>query len=471
MHSAPGERVAVTIASLLRLAWPIIISRSTQVVVGLADAVMVAHLGESALASATTGAMNSNLVFILPMGTVFIVSSFASQSFGAGDLGGARRYAFYGLAIAGLAQVLCMALLPVLPAGLSLFEYTPEVRDGVRTYLQVRLLSGGLVVGFEALANYYAGLGNTRLPMVASLAAMGLNILGNWLLIDGHFGLPALGVAGAAWASVISTGISFVGLLAVFLVQGGSARWPRLHGREFLRTLRFGFPSGLNWFFEFLAYSFFVNVVVAGLGTTVLAALMAVMQLNSMAFMPAFAIGSAGAIVVGQAIGASARDEVPRAVRLTFVLTGCWQGLVGLVFLLAPRWAFMPFTGGVSEGELLDTGARMLRLSVAWQLFDAMVTTLAEALRAAGDTTFTLWMRMALAWFLFVPGAWVSVRVLGGGEVAAMLWLTVYIGGLALALYLRFRGGAWRRFNLLEQDFPPGVRTKVPPDPSSRDPK
>src|SRR5687767_3859498 len=104
MHSAPGGRVAAPIPSLLRLAWPIIISRSTQVVVGLADALMVAHLGEASLAAVTTGALNVTLVFILPMCTVFIVSSFASQYFGSGDAAGARRYAFYGLAIAGLAQ-------------------------------------------------------------------------------------------------------------------------------------------------------------------------------------------------------------------------------------------------------------------------------------------------------------------------------------------------------------------------------
>ncbi|MFL5351767.1 MATE family efflux transporter [Archangium sp.] len=450
MQSAPGERVAVTIPSLVRLAWPIVISRSTQVVVGLADAIMVAHLGESALAAATTGALNSTLVFMLPMGTVFIVSSFASQSFGAKDLAGARRYGFYGLLLALLSQVLCVALLPLLPAGLSLLQYAPEVREGVGGYLQVRLLSLGLVVGFEALASYYAGLGNTRLPMVASVIAMVLNVPGNWALINGHFGLPALGVVGAAWANVGATGIGFLLLLAVFLAQGGEARWPRLHGREFVKMLRFGLPSGVNWFLEFLAYTFFVNVVVAGLGTTVLAALMAVMQLNSMAFMPAFAIASAGAIVVGQAIGASARDEVPRTVWLTFALAGCWQGAVGLLFLLAPRWTFSIFTRGESpQDELLALGARMLMLSVAWQLFDALATTFTEALRAAGDTAFTLWARLGIAWLVFVPGAWVSVRVYGAGEVAAMLWLTAYIGLLALLLYLRFRGGAWRRFNLL----------------------
>jgi multidrug resistance protein, MATE family len=461
MHGAPGERVGANISSLLRLAWPIIVSRSMQVVVGLADALMVAHLGEDALAAVTTGAMNALLVFMLPMGTVFIISSFASQYYGSGDMAGARRYAFYGLVIAGFAQALCLALLPLLPPLLGLFEYTPVVREGVREYLQARLLAGGLVVGFEALANYYAGLGNTRLPMVASVVAMVFNVAGNWLLIDGRLGLPALGVAGAAWASVIATGVSFLWLAVAFVVGGRrlGVLLPRLHGRELLRTLRFGLPSGFNWFFEFLAFNFFVNVVVAGLGTTALAAMMAVFQLNSVAFMPAFATASAGAIVVGQAIGAGEKDDVPRAVRLTLWLTGGWQSAVGLLYLLVPALLFAPFARGEEAGVLLATGARMLRLSAAWQLFDATAITLAEALRAAGDTAYPLWVRLALAWLLFVPGAYVSVRWFDGGEVVAMLWLVAYIGGLALVLFLRFRGGAWRRFSLME-----------PSEPSSRAP-
>ncbi len=448
--AAPGPRVAVSIPSLLRLAWPIIVSRSTQVVGGLADGLMVAHLGEDSLASVTTGAMNAMSVFILPMGTVFIISSFASQYFGSGDMAGARRYAFYGLLIAGIAQVLCLALIPLLPAGLALFEYSPAVREGVREYVRIRLWGGLAVVGVEALGNYYSGLGNTRLPMVLSLVGMVLDIVGNWLLIDGHLGFPALGATGAAWSTVASAVVGFGGLLWVFLWEGRGTGLPRLSLHEFLRTLRYGLPSGLNWFFEFLAYSFFANVVVAGLGTTALAGLMAVMQLNNVAFMPAFAVASAGAIVVGQAIGASARDEVSRAVRLTFFLAAGWQLAVGVLFLVVPEWAFAPFASGETTGSLLSMGARLLRLSVAWQLSDAAATTLAEALRAAGDTAFTLWVRLAIAWFLFVPGTWLSVHHFGAGAEVAMLWLVVWSGGLALALYFRFKGGAWRRFNLVE---------------------
>jgi MATE family multidrug resistance protein len=422
-------------------------------VVGICDAAMVAHLGEGALAATTGGAMNTFALFILPMGVVFIVSSFSSQLFGRGDPAGARRYAFYGLAVAAATQVLGVAGAPLAEGALARLAYAPEVRAVMADYLAVRLWSGGAAIGLEALANYYGGLGNTRLPMRASVAAMVLNVAGNWALIDGHLGAPALGVRGAALASALSTGAAFAGLLAVFLAEGRRAGVvvPRLSGRELGRMLRFGAPSGLNWFFEFLAYAFFVNVVVAGLGTTAVAALLTVIQVNAVAFMPAFGLASAGAILVGQAIGAGARDEVPRVVRLTFAAAATWQGAVGLAYLLFPEGFFVPFAGDALAGAaLLATGRRMLALSAAWQIFDAAAATLAEALRAAGDTAFTMWARLAVAWLVFAPGSWLTVHRLGGGEMGAVGWLVAYLGLLALVLWLRFRGGAWRRLELVD---------------------
>ena len=314
-----AEQASAVLRTLARLAWPIVVSRATQVVVGLSDAVMVAHLGPPSLAATTTGATNSYAAFILPMGVVFVVASFSSQLAGMGDRAGARRYGWYGLAVAAATELAVVAALPLVPAALAALPYAPDVRALLADYLRVRLLGAGAAVGIEALASYYGGLGNTRLPMRASVAAMLLNVAGNWLLIDGHLGAPALGVRGSALASVAATTIAFAGLVAVFVAQGRRQGTPRpLALAELGRLLRFGLPSGFNWFFEFLAYAFFVNVIVTGLGTTSLAALMAVIQLNSVAFMPAFGIASAGAILVGQAIGAARRDAVPRLVLLTF---------------------------------------------------------------------------------------------------------------------------------------------------------
>lgn len=448
--SAAEARLPVSLGSLFRLAWPIIISRSTQTVIGVSDAVLVADLGSAAVAATSTGAFNTFAILIFPMGILFIVSSFASQLYGQQDLPGARRFGFYGLVIAAVTQAVCMLGAVAVPYLLAPLSYQPDVRQLMTSYLQVRLMCGGAAMGIEALANYYGGIGNTRLPMFASLFAMVLNVVLNVLLIKGELGLPALGVTGSALASAIATWVAFLALAWVFWREDPHV--PQLRMRELKRMLAFGLPSGLNWFFEFFAFNVFINVVVAGLGTVALAAMMSVLQLNSMSFMPAFGLASAGAILVGQSIGAKDKDEVPRIVGLTLRSTLLWQGAVGVSYLLVPALLMRPFAQGnaADAAAMIEVGARMLMLSAAWQLFDATVNTVAEALRAAGDTAFTLKARLLLAWGVFFPGSWVSIRMLGGTDVEAMLWVVGYLGLLALVLWLRFKSGRWRDLELVE---------------------
>lgn len=453
MIPAPAP-VPASLRTLLTLAWPIIVSRASQTIVGLSDTLMVAHLGASALAATATGSLNAMTVLIMPMGVTFIVSSFSSQLFGKGDLAGARRYGWYGLFVAAGTFVLSLATLPFIDPVLAQLSYTAEVRALMTAYLQVRLLSAGAAIGIEALSNYYGGLGRTRPGMAANLVAMVFNVLGNWALIDGHLGLPGLGVVGAAWASTVSTVIAFVGFGLYFWREGRGVARTRLALPEFTRMLRFGLPSGFNWLFEFGAYVFFTNVVVAGLGTAALAAMNSVMSINSVSFMPAFGLSSAGAILVGQAIGAARKDDVGGVVKLTALTALVWQGSVGVVCLLFAAPLIAPFAQGEGAAEVATIGARMLMLSAAWQVFDAVSMTVAEALRGAGDTLFPMAARIALAWIIFVPGSYYAVRELGWGDVGAIAWLVIYLAMLALVVTLRFRAGSWRDIALVDGPVP-----------------
>jgi MATE family multidrug resistance protein len=286
--------------------------------------------------------------------------------------------------------------------------------------------------------------------MVVNLVAMALNVALNWALINGVGPVPALGVMGAALASTVSTWAAFLGFFGFFLREGRALPKPTLSVAEFGRMLRFGLPSGFNWFFEFFAFIFFVNVVVAGLGTPAVAALNSVIQLNSVSFMPSFAVASAGAVLVGQAIGAGRKDDVPRVVAMSAGTAAVWMSAAGLLYLFIPGVLLLPFARGDDAEAVMTFGVRMLMVSAAWQLFDASATSLAECLRGAGDTLFPLVVRLVIAWAVFVPGAWVTVRHFGGGDVGAMAWLVTYLALLALVLFLRFRSGKWRELELLE---------------------
>src|SRR4029453_5703908 len=116
----------------------------------------------------------------------------------------------------------------------------------------------------------------------------------HWVFISAHPGAPELGVRGAAIASSLASWLAFALLLGLFVGRSGVAKRSATTLRTTLRLgelgrmLRFGLPNGLNWALEFGAFSVFVNVIVVDLGTTALAGLMAVVQVNSVSFMPAF---------------------------------------------------------------------------------------------------------------------------------------------------------------------------------------
>ncbi len=446
--------------TLLTLAWPIVLARATQSVVGFSDALMVAPLGEEPLAAVTTGALNTFAAVILPMGTVFILQSFAAQLRGRGELEAVRRYAVYGLLLSVLAGLIAAASVPLVPWILGRFKYAPAVHDAMATYMQIRLLSVLAVVGSEALANWYGGLGNTRIAMIVGVVTMISNVGLNWLLIEPRLGLPGYGVAGAAWASTLASFLGFAVVAFAFARRYGFEGEPprgadggRLRARELLRVLRFGLPNGVNWFLEFAAFSLFINVVVAHLGTTVLAGFNVVMQINSISFMPAFGLSSAGAILVGEAIGRRAHHEVWPIVRRTGTIACAWMVTIGALYLVAPARLIGLFRPrDVPAEALVSVGATMLMMSAVWQLFDGLGLTLGEALRAAGDTTWCMIARILLAWAVFTPIAWIAILVLGGGVVTMMIAMIVYIAILAGLFGFRFASGKWKQIELVETE-------------------
>jgi MATE family multidrug resistance protein len=175
-----------------------------------------------------------------------------------------------------------------------------------------------------------------------------------------------------------------------------------------------------------------------------------VIAVNSLAFMPAFGLASAGAILAGQAIGRGARGDVWPQMKITLACTGAWMGAIGVIELLFPASVLSLFAD--RDSPLVTIGAPMLAISALWQVFDAIGITVAETLRAAGDTTWTALVRLAIAWLVFAPSAYLVVKYTTGGATGAMACLVAYLAILAVALALRFRHGAWRRIELIEPD-------------------
>jgi MATE family multidrug resistance protein len=446
---------AVPLSPLIALALPMVLARATQSVMTFADALLVKHLGTDAIAASATGGFNVFLFAMLPLGIVFIVQSFVAQLAGRGDADDAPRFAWYGLGISALAGVVAIALIPGIRPLLELTDYSPGVQDQMAEYMTIRMYGVTAIVAVEALGNWYGGLGNTWMALVASVISMVVDLFLNWVLIFGKLGAPELGVNGAALSSTIGSWVGFAVLAVAFHRRWGGA--PRGHARlglsrrELYRVFRFGLPNGMNWFLEFAAFQLvFVNFVFSGLGDELVAALNVVIAINSVSFMPAFGLASAGAILAGQAIGRNDRDAVWPQVKTTLLCTMTWMGAIGACYVLVPVPLMDLFNEGGRSAALVTTGATMLAISAAWQLFDAIGITLSETLRSAGDTFWTAAARFVLAWAVFLPAAFYVVREQDGGALGAMACLIGYLALLAGVFAYRFKSGAWRRIELIE---------------------
>jgi MATE family multidrug resistance protein len=446
---------AAPLRLLIVLALPMVLARATQAVMTFADALLVKHLGTDAIAASASGGFNVFLFAILPMGVVFIVQSFVAQLVGRGDADDTPRFAWYGIFISGASGVLALALIPGIGPLLETTSYSPAVKAQMAEYMEIRMYGVAAIVAVEALGNWYGGLGNTWMALVASVISMAVDLFLNWVLIFGKLGAPEMGVNGAALSSAIGSWVGFLFLAVAFYRRWGGA--PRGRARlglslgELYRVLRFGLPNGMNWFLEFAAFQLvFVNLVFSDLGDDLVAALNVVIAINSVSFMPAFGLASAGAILAGQAIGRGDRDAVWPQVKVTLLCTMAWMGAIGVVYLAIPATLMDLFNEGGGAAALVTTGATMLAISAAWQLFDAIGITLSETLRAAGDTFWTAAARLVLAWAVFVPASYYVVEHADGGAIGAMICLASYVALLAVAFIFRFKSGAWRSIELIE---------------------
>jgi MATE family multidrug resistance protein len=166
--------------------------------------------------------------------------------------------------------------------------------------------------------------------------------------------------------------------------------------------------------------------------------------------MPAFGLASAGAILVGESIGRREYAECRRFVRLTLIAAAGWMASVGTLYFWLPEPLLRLFAQpGASLEVFLATGSLMLSFSAFWQIFDATGITLSESLRAAGDTTWCMIVRVLLAWCVFIPGGWYFILYRGGGVTEVMSLMVGYIMVLASAFALRFLSGKWQNIDLL----------------------
>jgi putative MATE family efflux protein len=201
------------------LAYPVIITMLSQTLMWLADTAMVGRLGTAQLGAVGLGGNIIWTFFALFNGLMSSANTFIAQDYGAKRYGHIGKIAWHYIYVAIVSYLVLLALVPSTGPVLKLIRPSAEVEGYSSIYIRIRLYSGIGVFTSFALSGFFRGIGNTKTPMRIAIVANSFNVVGNYLLIFGKFGFPRMEVTGAALATFLSTILSAVLHLSIFLAD------------------------------------------------------------------------------------------------------------------------------------------------------------------------------------------------------------------------------------------------------------
>lgn len=451
---------------ILRLALPAVGEQLLSLMVGLVDTFLVGHLGQEALAAVGLAnqwvLMATTLFGAVAVGTTALIA----RAVGAKDWPLANRALRQSIVLSGGIGLLSTGLgLALAGPAVNLLGAGPDTYALATSYLRIVA-----AIFFFSTLMFMAnaamrGAGDTRTPLLVMLVVNGLNAGLAWILVNGKWGLPQLGVAGSAVGA--ATGRTIGGLLAIFLLlrgrRGLRLSLARLRPDFGLigRILRVGLPSGAESLLFRTAQMTFFRVV-AGLGTAAIAAQQVALNATSISFLPGFGFAVAGTTLVGQSLGAQDPHRAERSGYSAFLWGAGFMIGIGLILLAFPGWFMRFFT---TDPEVIARGIVPLRIIGLAQPALAAAMIFAGALRGAGDTRAPMWINTTSLWLVRVPLAVLLTQGLSAlfpGLATAgrlPLWLRNGVGwGLAGAwtamaidliirgtsMLLRFRTGHWK---------------------------
>lgn len=428
-------------------------------VLQFADRAFLARESMASIEAALPASMLALIVTGFFQSVVSYSGTFVAQYHGAGDARGVAASYSAGKLLAVASGILAAALIPVGWLIFPLMTGNPEVLSRARIYYTILSFGSVAVCGQSAAASFFTGQSHTRVVFWVCLGGNLLNILLDPLLIFGLCGIPRLGIAGAAIATVFSTLVQW-GVLEVIAQRhirsmasssaessagsGELSFWPLVR-----RILRYGIPSGAYSVLNFLSFTIFVFVT-GRVGDIAFAVSNACFSVNWLLIAPmeGFAIGAA--TLVGQAQGrgdsAGARIALRRTLTLALIVVSLLS-LGAVVFYRPILSLFAPADAEISH-SFLSLGFTLTVLMAAWQIFDAADVVVSGALKGAGDTTFVMWWMIAVAFGLWLPLVFI-VRAFHNTMPALWSTMVAYVVVICIGELVRWRRGRWESIKVI----------------------
>lgn len=460
----PEHDSARTITTaLLRLAAPMVGMTITRFLMGFIDVVMVSWVGTAELAAISPATMIVFVVGCVAMGIANSVQTFVSQADGRGQRHLAGSYAWQSIYIA-----LIFGLIAV-PIGLTteywfgaiaaFGKHTPEVAAREIAYIEISMYALAPTIASVGLNGFFTGIQRPGVALSATLLALVVNGVANWLLIFGNLGCPRLGIAGAAIATTLGWLVRAVYMMVAMLSAKNDAlfrtrstwRWNANRMRELIQV---GAPTSVQWLLDLGSWVVFTMLIIPPFGEAAMAATNIGMQYMHMSFMPAIGIGMAVCSKVGFCIGEGRPQRAHRYAHTGFGLVAVYMTLIGVVFWLGREPLVRWFS---QDAAVIAVGGAVMIWVAVFQVFDAMCIIYSNALRGAGDTRVPAVYAALCCWGIFIGGGVAMAYGLPQYGIAGP-WTMCALNIIVLGVLFRTRwmSNRWQHIKLFAADIGAG---------------
>jgi MATE family multidrug resistance protein len=428
----------------LRLAIPLVLAELGWMSMAIVDTMMVGRLPSSAVAISAVS-LGGILVHVLAFfggGLLIGLDTLVSQAFGAGRREDCHRSLLHGI-------YLSFALTPLLMAPVWFFDpllrfarISPDIISVAVPYSKAMAWGTLPLLLYFAVRRCMQGMNMVRPISFALVTANIINAVGNWLLIYGRLGAPAMGAVGSGWST------AFARIYLAAILVGYLLWYDRKHRTELLRTpihpqlarirrlIALGFPAAMQITLEIGVFAL-VTALIGRLGAISLASHQIALNTVSLTYMVPLGISSAAAVRVGQAIGRRDPSGASAAGDSAIFFGAGFMTLAGIALLVFPRWIARIFT---PDETVIRNTVLLLAAGAAFQLFDGIQTVATGALRGAGDTRTPMFCHFTAYWIIGLPlGAWLCFY---RGWGAFGLWSGLSLALILIGIFLLF---AWRR--------------------------
>lgn len=403
---------------------------------GVVDTIMVGHLSKEALAAVAVGNLYFFAFGVFGMGVLMAIDPLVSQAVGAGDEEAIHHAVQRGFAFALLLSLPMAAALVLARPALVALRQPPEVIPMAAQFAVIMTVGTPAFFFFLVLRQTLQSMSVVRPIVIGIVIANISNLVLNYVLVFGHWGAPALGVAGSAWATSISRIVMFLTVLVV--------AWPRIkpylmperlafEPAPLLRMFRIGAPIGLHHMLEYGAFAA-VMAIMGMLGTVQIASHQVAINLASLTFMVPFGIAQAAGVLVGHAVGRGDPDGARRAAGAALLIGVSFMALCGVAFLAVPKFLASLYTDDVA---VITLTVALLRLAGVFQVFDGLQVVATGALRGVADTRVPMIIGLLGFWICGMPvSLWLGLELEMG---AVGLWWGLVAGLAVVAVVLNAR--------------------------------